>query len=69
MSANPRIVLAGVTVRGTFVKTGTLVDIAPGSELEAEYGGSSNLSAVIPASDPRRSPEAAPCLSKEALAN
>ena len=33
----------------------------------AAYGGSSNLSAVI--TDPSRSPEAAPQLSKEALAN
>jgi hypothetical protein len=42
------------------------VDIAPGSALEAAYGAG-NLSAVI--TGPSRSPEAAPCLSKEALAN
>lgn len=68
MSQYPRTVLAGVTVRGVFVKAGTVLDIAPGSSLEAEYGAG-NLSAVIPAIDPRRSPEAAPELSKEALAN
>lgn len=39
----------------------------PGSELETAYGGPSNLSAVI--IGPSRSPEAAPGLSKEALAN
>ena len=68
MSTYPRTVLSGVTVRGVFVKSGTVVDIQPGSGLEAEYGAAS-LSAVIPASDPRRSPEAAPGLSREALAN
>ena len=52
-----------------FHKAGTVVDVVPGSRLEAAYGGAGNLSAVIPAADPARSPEAAPCLSKEALAN
>jgi hypothetical protein len=66
-------VLTGVTVNrdggATFVKDGSVVDIVPGSELEDAYGGAGNLSAVIPTGDPSRSPEAAPELSKEALAN
>ena len=73
MSQYPRTVLAPVTVNRdggqTFVKSGSVVDIVPGSELEQAYGGSGNLSAVIPTGDPSRSPEAAPELSKEALAN
>ncbi len=73
MSQYPRYVLAGVTIDRdggqTFVKSGTVVDIKPGSELEAAYGGASNLSALIPTGDPSRSPEAAPELSKEVLAN
>jgi hypothetical protein len=73
MSQYSRHVLAGVMVdrdaAPTFVKDGSVGDIQPGSELEAAYGGPSNLSAVIPAADPSRSPEAAACLSKEALAN
>ncbi len=48
MSANPRMVLSDVTVRGEFVRKGTIVDIAPGSELEAEYGGASNLRSLTP---------------------
>ena len=32
-----------------WVRPGTIVDIKPGSALETAYGGSSNLSAVIPA--------------------
>ena len=71
MSQFPRAVLTGVTVDrdggSTFVKSGTVADIVPGSELEAAYGGSGNLSAVI--TGPSRSPEAGPCLSREALAN
>jgi hypothetical protein len=51
-----------------FHRRGTVVDVVPGSQLETAYGAS-NLSAVIPAGDPSRSPEAAPCLSEEALAN
>ena len=31
------------------VRPGTVVDIPPGSALEAAYGGSGNLSSVIPA--------------------
>ena len=74
MSQYPRHVLASITVTAdsgrtsVFVKSGTVADIKPGSVLEAAYGVE-NLSPVIPASDPSRSPEAAPHLSKEALAN
>jgi hypothetical protein len=39
-----------------------------GSPLEVAYG-SQNLSPVIDGTDPRRSPEAAACLSREALGN
>jgi hypothetical protein len=71
MSAYPRAVLTGVTVDRdggqTFVKSGSAVDIKPGSELEAAYGGAGNLTAVITGSS--RSPETAPELSREALAN
>jgi hypothetical protein len=63
--------LTGVTIDRdggqTSVKSGSVVDIKPGSELETAYGSPSNLSAVI--TGPSRSPEAAPELSKEALAN
>jgi hypothetical protein len=34
--------------RATFTRHGTVIDIIPGSTLEAAYGGSGNLSAVIP---------------------
>jgi hypothetical protein len=71
VSQFPRTVLAGVTVQrdggATFVRAGTVADIVPGSGLEAAYGGSGNLSAVI--TGPSRSPECAAWLSKEALAN
>ena len=44
MSQYPRTVLAPVTVNRdggqTFVKSGSVVDIVPGSELEQAYGGS-----------------------------
>jgi hypothetical protein len=53
----------------TFARRGTVAGIVPGSQLEEAYGGTSNLSAVIPVGDPKRSPEAAPSLSKEAFAN
>lgn len=46
-----------------------MADIKPGSQLEAAYGGSSNLSAVIPAGDPSRSLEAAHHLDRSWLAN
>ena len=74
MSAYPRRVLATITVTAdggrtsVYVKDGTVIDCKPGSALEAAYGAG-NLSAVIPAGDPSRSPEAAPHLSKEALGN
>jgi hypothetical protein len=74
VSAYPRRVLASVWVSSdggrtsVFVKDGSVVDIVPGSQLEAAYGAG-NLSAVIPAGDPSRSPEAAPQLSKEAIRN
>jgi hypothetical protein len=71
VSQYPRYVLADLTVTRdggqTFVKSGSVVDIVPDSELEQAYGGSGNLSAVI--TGPSRSPEAAPEMSKEALAN
>ena len=67
MSAYPRIVLTSVWVSWDpaasgipnkfYVRAGTCVDIKPGSALEAAYGGASNLSGVIPPSDPRRSPD------------
>lgn len=57
MSQFPRRVLTDITVswdphangaqRVTFARHGTVVDIPPGSLLEAAYG-SANLSAVIP---------------------
>ena len=71
MSQYPRTILTGtwVTWDGVqrYVRPGTVVDIQPGSALEAAYGGPSNLSAVI--TGQAVSPEAAPCLSKEMLAN
>lgn len=76
MSANPRIVLTGIYVQwdrdGTlplFTKRGTVVDVVPGSALEAAYGGAGNLSPVIPAWDKRRAPEFADAWSKAALSN
>jgi len=60
MSQYPQRVLADVTVvwdkhaNGvpvtTFTRHGTVVDVVPGSALSAAYGGSGNLSGVIPAS-------------------
>ena len=57
MSQYPRRVLSDVDVawdphangseRATFTRHGTVVDIEPGSELEAAYGDE-NLSGVIP---------------------
>jgi hypothetical protein len=71
MSQYPRRVLADLTIaQGPawtwFVRRGTVVDVVPGSQLEAWYGAS-NLSPVL--TGPSRSPEAAASLSKEALAN
>ena len=74
MSAYPRRVLADTWVSNddgrtsVLVRHETVVDIQPGSQLEAAYGAQ-NLSAVIPTGDPSRSPEAAAWLSREALAN
>jgi hypothetical protein len=58
MSQYPRRVLTDTSVlwdphangaeRSTFTRHGTVVDVEPGSALEAAYG-SQNLSAVIPA--------------------
>ncbi len=66
MSQFPRRLLTDITVgwdphangaaRATFTRHGTVIDIVPGSALEAAYGNS-NLSAVIPAS--QRGSEAA----------
>ena len=60
MSQYQRCVLADTTVgwdphangaqRATFARHGTVVDIVPGSALEAAYGGTGNLSGVIPVS-------------------
>jgi hypothetical protein len=49
----------------TFVKHGTVVDIVPGSLLAAAYGGTGNLSGVLPAS--QRGSEA--CCSRAAVTN
>ncbi len=77
MSQYPRIVLTGVNVPATaanypgapattiWVRPGTLVDIKPGSALEALYGGAANLSAVLPVT--KTGDEA--CLDKSALGN
>jgi hypothetical protein len=71
MSAYPRRVLTGVTVSWDgvqrYFRPGTVADVVPGSQLEAVYGVPSNLSPVI--TGPVVSPEAAPCLSREALSN
>lgn len=60
MSAYPRRVLTDTSVswdphangaqRATFTRHGTVLDVEPGSALEAAYGGSGNLSGVIPVS-------------------
>jgi hypothetical protein len=60
MSQYPRTVLTDTAVswdphangaeRVTFTRHGTVADIPPGSELEAAYGGTGNLSGVIPVS-------------------
>jgi hypothetical protein len=60
LSQYPQRVLTDVSVawdphangaaRATFARHGTVVDIAPGGLLELAYGGSGNLSGVIPAS-------------------
>lgn len=76
MSQFPQRVLTDITVawdphangaeRATFVKHGTVVDLVPGSLLEAAYGGGAgNLSGVIPVS--QRGDES--ILSKAAVSN
>jgi hypothetical protein len=49
----------------TFTRHGTVADIVPGSALAAAYGGSGNLSGVLPVS--QRGNEA--CLSGAAVSN
>jgi hypothetical protein len=54
MSANPRRVLADVTLYWPpgntlfplYVRRGSVIDITPGSALETAYGGAGNLQAV-----------------------
>lgn len=75
MSQYPQRVLTDTTVswdphangaqRTTFARKGTVVDIMPGSALSAAYGGSGNLSGVIPLS--QRGNEA--CCSHVAVSN
>jgi hypothetical protein len=75
MSQFPQRVLTDVTVvwdkhaNGapvtTFVRHGTVADLVPGSALSAAYGGSGNLSGVIPVS--QRGNES--CLSRAAVSN
>ena len=74
MSQFPRRVLTDVNVswdhhangagRSTFTRHGTVVDVVPGSALEAAYGNAS-LSGVIPVS--QRGNES--CLSKACVTN
>jgi len=49
----------------TFVRHGTVADIVPGSALASAYGGSGNLSGVIPVSQRGN----AACLSHAAASN
>jgi hypothetical protein len=75
MSQFPRRVLTDTSVswdphangapRSTFTRHGTVVDVVPGSALEAAYGGTGNLSGVIPVS--QRGNEA--CCSRAAVSN
>jgi hypothetical protein len=41
---------ANGAARSTFTRHGTVIDIVPGSALEQAYGGTGNLSGVIPPS-------------------
>ena len=60
MSQNPRTLLTDTAVawdphangaeRSTFTRHGTIADIPLGSLLEQAYGGSGNLSGIIPLS-------------------
>ena len=75
MSQCPQRVLADVEVTWdghangapvtTFVRHGTVADMAPGSALSTAYGGPGNLSGVIPLS--QRGNEA--CCSHAAVSN
>jgi hypothetical protein len=75
MSQNPQRVLADITVTWdshangvpvtTFVRHGTVADLVPGSALAGAYGGSGNLSGIIPVS--QRGNEA--CCSRAAVSN
>jgi hypothetical protein len=49
----------------TFTRHGTVADIVPGSALAAAYGGSGNLSGVLPASQRGNGQ----CLSRAAVSN
>lgn len=70
MSQFPRRVLTDTDVswdphangaqRSTFARHGTVVDIAPGSALEAAYGNA-NLSAVIPVAQRGQGDDLARC--------
>jgi hypothetical protein len=75
VSQSPRYVTASPGVSFTwdgnprFLRFGAVLDCPVGSALESAIGAG-NLSGVIPASDPRRSPNGGgPDLSKAALAN
>lgn len=75
LSQYPQRVLTDVTViwdkhadgtpLTTFARHGTVVDIVPGSALASAYGGTGNLSGVIPLS--QRGNEQ--CLSKVCVSN
>ena len=75
MSQNPQRVLTDVSVLWdahadgtpltTFTRHGAVVDIVPGSALSAAYGGTGNLSGVIPVS--QRGNES--CLVKACVSN
>lgn len=72
MSANPRVVLSSMyliwDVQGAvlplFVRAGTVVDVVPGSKLEAAYGAA-NLSGIVPVAQRGDGT----CWSKAALSN
>ena len=75
MSQYPQRVLTDITVTWdkhsngapvtTFVRHGTVVDLVPASALALAYGGTGNLSGVIPLS--QRGNEA--CLDKACVSN
>jgi hypothetical protein len=43
MAVKPYTVLADCTVRGQYIRHGTVVGLDPAGELWAEYGGAGNL--------------------------